>query len=285
VNSSPDPGSASSPRLERGVLGEVALGTAPLAFRDVSREDAIATIRTAVDAGVRLIDTALAYNRPGSVSWSEETVRDALAGMPGDARPLVATKGGHWRDGDGFPVDGRPQTLRANCLTSLRSLGVERLDLYFLHHVDPHVPLAESVGALDALRREGLIAAIGLSNVSVEQLDVAQGIAPVAAVQNRLSVLERDDAVTARRCAELGVLYLAYQPFGGGGGAIDAHPALRRIAAAHGVAPHRVALAWLAAVSPAVVALVGSTRAATILDSLAASGLRLDADELAELSA
>src|SRR5215469_3370936 len=114
----------------------IGLGTAQFAFRDGTPEDSVATVRAALDAGVRLIDTALAYTRAGVESYAEQIVARALRGIVRD-RPLVATKGGHWREGDTFPVDGRPETLRAHCEISLRTLGVDQIDLYQLHHVDP----------------------------------------------------------------------------------------------------------------------------------------------------
>src|SRR5215469_5938263 len=161
----------------------IGLGTAQFAFRDGTPEDSVATVRAALDAGVRLIDTALAYTRAGVESYAEQVVARALRGVSGE-RPLIATKGGHWRDGDRFPVNGRPDTLRAHCEISLRTLETDRIDLYQLHHVDARVPLLDSVGALDQLRREGKIAAIGLSNVTIAQLDEALAVAPIATVQN-----------------------------------------------------------------------------------------------------
>src|SRR5262249_45931104 len=117
-------------------IAGIGLGTAQFAFRDGTAEDSVATVHAALDAGVMLIDTALAYTRPGVESYAEAVVARALRGLAGE-RPLVATKGGHWRDGDGFPVDGRPQTLRAHCEISLRTLGTGCIDLYQLHYVDP----------------------------------------------------------------------------------------------------------------------------------------------------
>jgi pyridoxine 4-dehydrogenase len=261
----------------RGIDG-IGLGTAQFAFRDGTDGDCVATVHAALDAGVRLIDTALAYTRPGVESYAEQLVARALWGMPGE-RPLVATKGGHWRDGDTFPVDGRPDTLRAHCEISLRTLEVDRIDLYQLHHVDPRVPLAESVGALEGLRREGKVAAIGLSNVTIAQLDEALAIAPIAAVQNRLSLLDPGDLPTALACAERGVAYLAYAPFGG-----PSHrppEAALAIASRRGVSAQRVMVAWLLAQSPNIVPLVGASRPATIRDS--AAPLRLREEDLAGL--
>jgi aryl-alcohol dehydrogenase-like predicted oxidoreductase len=246
--------------------GSIGLGTAQFAFREGTAEECVATVHAALDAGVRLIDTALAYTRPGAGSYAEQLVARALRGTAGE-RPLIATKGGHWRDGDRFPVDGRPAALRAHCETSLAALEVDRIDLYFLHHVDPGVPLAESAGALEQLRGEGKIAAIGLSNVTVAQLDQALAVAPVAAVQNRLSYGDPQDLPVALACARRGVAYLAYSPFGGPSGTPPA--AALAVAARRGVSVHRVLLAWLRYQSPGIVPLAGASRPASIRDSAA----------------
>jgi pyridoxine 4-dehydrogenase len=256
----------------------IGLGTAQFAFRDGTPEDSVATVHAALDAGVRLIDTALAYTRPGVESYAEDIVARALRGLAGE-RPLVATKGGHWRDGDGFGVDGRPETLRAHCEISLRTLGADRIDLYQLHYVDPAVPLADSVGALAQLRQEGKIAAIGLSNVTVAQLDEALTVTPVATVQNRLSYAFPGDLPTALACAERNVAYLAYAPFGGPSRPLP--EAALAIAGRHGVSAHRVLLAWLRAQSPAIVPLAGASKPGSIRDSAAPFGLiDLDLEEL-----
>jgi len=240
------------------------LGTAQFAFGKGTAEDSVATVHAAVRAGVELIDTALAYTRAGIESYAEQVVARALRDAPGP-RPLIATKGGHWRDGDHFPVDGRPEALRAHCEISLRTLAVEQIDLYQLHHVDPAVPLADSVGALEQLRREGKVAAIGLSNVTIAQLDVALAIAPVASVQNHLSPADPGDLPMALACAERNVAYLAYSPFGGPGGTPP--EAARVIARQRGVSVQRVQLAWLRGQSPNIVPLVGASRPASIRDS------------------
>jgi aryl-alcohol dehydrogenase-like predicted oxidoreductase len=245
----------------------------------------VATVRAALGADVRLIDTALAYTRPGVESYAEHIVASALRSAAGalrsaaGERPLVATKGGHWRDGDRFPVDGRPATLRAHCEISLRTLGTDRIDLYFLHHVDPAVPLADSVGALGRLRQEGKVAAIGLSNVTLAQLDEALAVTPVHAVQNRLSYANPADLPMALACAERGLPYLAYSPLEAPSG-----PPLRAalaVAGRHGASVQRVLLAWLREQSPSIVPLVGASRPASIRDS--ANPLHLTTADLAEL--
>jgi pyridoxine 4-dehydrogenase len=258
----------------------IGLGTAQFAFRDRTAEESVATVHAALDAGVTLIDTALAYTRPGIESYAEQVIARALRGLT-TGRPLVATKGGHWRRGDSFPVDGRPGTLRAQCEISLRALEVDRIDLYQLHHVDPQVPLPDSVGALGQLRQEGKIAAIGLSNVTVTQLDEALAVAKIATVQNRLSCSDPGDLPVALACAERNIAYLAYSPFGGPAAPIP--PAALAVARRRDVSPHRILLAWLREQSPNIVPLAGASRPASIRDS--AAGLDLKDQDLEDLCA
>jgi aryl-alcohol dehydrogenase-like predicted oxidoreductase len=257
--------------------GRIGLGTAQLAFKDVPVAQAVATIHAALDSGIDLVDTALAYTRPGVESFAETVVAKALRGR---ADVLVATKGGHRRAGDQFPIDGRPAALRADCAVSLRTLGVEALDLYQLHHVDPDVPLVESVGALEELRTAGKIRRIGLSNVDTAQIEEARTVAPIASVQNRLSIGERADLPTVEYCARHGIAYLAYMPLHGVGNAA----AVQAVAGRHGVSPQRVRLAWVLAQAPNVMALVGSSRPVTIEDSAAAAGMPLDDEDLRRLN-
>jgi aryl-alcohol dehydrogenase-like predicted oxidoreductase len=259
----------------RGV-GTIGFGTAPLAFKNVSVDQAVATVRAAVDSGVDLVDTALAYTRPGVESFAEAVVAKALGG---GADVLVATKGGHRRAGDAFPVDARPASLRADCDVSLRTLGVDAIGLYQLHHVDPRVPLVESVGALEELRIEGKIGMIGLSNVDIAQIEQARTVAPIVSVQNRLSYADRDDLATAEYCGRQGIAYLAYMPLHGSGDVA----AVQAVADRHGVSPQRVRLAWLLAQGTHIMALVGASRPATIVDSAPAGGLRLNDDDLRRL--
>ena len=263
----------------RGIEG-IGLGTAQFAFRDGTLEDSMVTVHAALDAGVMLIDTALAYTRAGIESYAEQVVARALRGLT-TGRPLIATKGGHWRRGDSFPVDGRPDTLRAHCEISLRTLDAERIDLYQLHHVDPQVPLPESVGALGQLRHEGKIAGIGLSNVTVAQLDEALAVAPIDTVQNRLSYSDPRDLLMALACAERDIAYLAYSPFGGPAGPLP--QAALAVARRRGVSAHRVLLAWLREQSPNIVPLAGASRPASIRNS--AARLDLTDQDLEDLRA
>lgn len=257
----------------------IGLGTAQFAFRHGPIEDSIATVHAAVDAGVRLIDTALAYTRAGAESYAEEVVARALPDIAGEG-PLIATKGGHWRHGDQFPVDCSPQALRAHCEISLRTLKTDRIDLYQLHHIDPNVPLSDSVGALEQLRVEGKIAAIGLSNVTVAQLDEALAFAPIAAVQNRLSFSNPGDVSTAISCANRHIAYLAYKAFGEPSQGV--HEAVAMIAHRRRVSVQRVLLAWSREQSPNILPLVGASRPASIRDS--ASLIDLTEQDRADLA-
>jgi aryl-alcohol dehydrogenase-like predicted oxidoreductase len=254
-----------------------------LAFKDVTERESLRTIHAAIDAGISLIDTAIAYTRPGNDSYAESLIRKALSTRRA-SHVLVATKGGHWRSGDEFPVDGSPLALRRHCELSLKSINRDRIDLYQLHQVDPVVPLAESVNALADLQREGKVDLIGLSNVSETQIAVASRVARISSVQNRASLDHRDNLSVARYCSQHGILFMAYMPFEGSGRTSKTYAAsVSTIAAAHQVSRHRVALAGLMALGSNILPLVGATRPASIRDSAAAGDLSLSIDELVAL--
>jgi aryl-alcohol dehydrogenase-like predicted oxidoreductase len=263
----------------------IGLGTMPLSVPGRPGEDqAVATIHAALGAGVNLLDTADAYSEgERDVGAGERLIARALRGVPEADRPLVATKGGHTRPGGRWELDGRPEYLRAACEASLRALETDRIDLYQLHRPDPATPFAESVGALRELLDEGKIRLVGLSNVTVAQLEEAEAIVEVAAVQNELSLgyvapIENGEVAA---CAERGIPLLAWSPLGGASGAAGAGSgAVGRIAGERGVSPQRVVLAWLLSLSPTVLPIPGSRRPETILDSVAAAELELGADEL-----
>ena len=257
----------------------VALGTAKFAFSGIERSEAVRALVDAVNGGVTLVDTALAYTRPGVESYAEQVVRDVIAKVGRDSL-TIATKGGHWRRGNEFPIDGSPEALRRHCQISLRTLGVERIDLYQLHHPDPGLPIEDSVAALEELRSEGLVAAIGLSNVSAEQLERARLVTTIDTVQNRLSVTSPEDLPLATACARAGIPYLAYQPLNGGSIPI---PAVLRVAQRHKVSPHQVMLAWVIAQGPGVIPIVGATTTQSIEDCLQTVNLHLDTADLADL--
>jgi aryl-alcohol dehydrogenase-like predicted oxidoreductase len=288
-------------RLGDVELTRIGLGCMPMSVgAGRERGRANETIGAALDAGVNLLDTADAYALDESeVGHNERLVAAAIrahaagaaAGTAADARrPLVATKGGHTRHGTRWDLDGSPSHLRAACEASLRALGTDAIDLYQLHRPDPRTPYAESVGVLWELRDEGKVRHVGLSNATVAQLEEAERIVPVAAIQNELS--PRYTAPLANgevaACERRGIPFLAWSPLGGfatAGREPGRVPAIKAIAAERGVSAQRVTLAWLMSLSPAIVPLVGASRPETILDSVAALELELERDELDRLNA
>jgi aryl-alcohol dehydrogenase-like predicted oxidoreductase len=275
-------------RLDGTEIFPIGLGAMPMSLPGRPEEErSVRTIHAAVDAGVGLIDTADAYCAgEEEVGHNERLIARALAERPG-ARDavLVATKGGHTRPGGAWEIDASPAHLRAACEASLRALGTDRIDLYQLHRPNPDVPFAESVGALKELRDEGKVRWVGLSNVSVEQIEEARGIVEVVAVQNQLSLGYRGpiEKGEVAHCAEHGIAFLAWSPLGGISDAAEAAAQVaevRAVAGRHGVSPQQVALAWLLSLSDTLVPIPGSSRPETVTDSLAAARLELAREEL-----
>jgi len=275
-------------------VSAVGLGGMPLSIEGrPDRDRAIATVHAALDAGVTLIDTADAYHRDaGEVGHNEELVAEALRSWGGDpSTVLVATKGGHLRPGDGsWTKDGRPEHLKAAAKASAQRLGVDAIGLYQFHRPDPSVPYAESIGALVELLDEGVIQQAGISNADVAQIDEANEVlgGRLASVQNQFSPAFRSSLGELQHCAELGIAFLPWSPLGGiarAGEVGTAHAAFGRVAESRGVSPQQVTLAWELALAPVVVPIPGSSRPASIQDSVRAADLDLTADELAELSA
>ena len=268
----------------------IGLGGMPMSLRGrPPEEQSIRTIHAALDAGANLIDTADAYARDGAdIGHNERLIAKALKGRRDDI--IVATKGGHLRDRHGgWSVDGSPEHLRAACEASLKALETDRIDLYQLHRPDPTVPYAESVGALKELQDQGKIRWAGISNANVEQIEQALEIIDLVSVQNQLSLGYTSPLAKGevRLSTDRAIAFLPWSPLGGIGraespGGVDP---VRDAAAAHGVSPQRVALAWLLSLGPTVIPIPGSTRPETITDSLAAASLALADDELEAITA
>jgi aryl-alcohol dehydrogenase-like predicted oxidoreductase len=255
-------------------------------------EQGVATIHAALEAGVTLIDTADSYCLDDSeVGHNERLIGEALRSWGGDPSDvLVATKGGHIRPGGRWEVDGTPSHLRSACEASLRALGVDTIDLYQFHRPDPSVPYADSVGALRELREAGKVRTVGISNASVDQIREAVEIlgGGLVSVQNQFSPDFRSSEAELRRCEEMGLAFLPWSPFGGASRAAEVgsrFAVFAEVATAHDVSPQQVTLAWMLALSPAVIPIPGSSRPETIRDSVAAANLHLTDDELTRLSA
>jgi aryl-alcohol dehydrogenase-like predicted oxidoreductase len=255
-----------------------------------SEQQAIRVIHAALDAGITLIDTADVYCLDDSeIGHNERLIGRALSSRSsGQDRVIVATKGGMRRPGGRWEVDGRPEHLRLACDRSLKSLGVERIDLYQLHTPDPKVPLADSVGTLGELQQSGKIRWVGLSNVSVAEIRQAQAIASVTTVQNRLNPFFREALAggVVEYCTQQGIGFLAYSPVGGGrlNRKLPAHPVLRPMATRLGVTPHALVLAWVLARSAAVLVIPSARTVEHALDSTTAAEIELSEADLAAIT-
>lgn len=313
------------PALDRDVA-PIGLGCMGMSWAyttpDTRSDDAsVAVIDAALDLGISLLDTSDAYG----LGHNEQLVGRAVAGRRDDA--VIATKGGLVSSYvDGKPHlerDGRPDRLRAAVDASLRRLRVEVIDLYYLHRIDPAVPLEDSWGALAEQVDAGKVHALGLSEVSVEEAALAHAVHPVAAVQSELSLWTRDalgDGTTADGhpagdvvgwCGENGAIFVPFAPLGRGflTGALDtarlpdtdmrvALPrftgeaaasntrivdAVRGVAAGHGTTAAAVALAWVLARGEHVIPIPGTTKTHRLAENLSAADLRLTPEDLATL--
>jgi aryl-alcohol dehydrogenase-like predicted oxidoreductase len=197
---------------------------------------------------------------------------------------IVATKGGLTRPRGRWDRDARPDHLRAACDQSLTALGVECIDLYQLHAPDPNVPLPDSIGALAELQQAGKIKWIGVSNVSVAEIEQASAIVDVVTVQNRLNPFFREAIETGvvQHCADHDIGFLAYSPVGGGrlNKKLPSYPTLRPIADHHGLSAHAVVIAWVLAQGPTVIPIPAGRTEHHALDSLTAADVTLTDDEL-----
>ena len=254
---------------------------------------AIKVIHHAVDQGVTFFDTADSYGLGQTdMGHNERLFGLALAQLSAGVRDelVVATKSGFARPGGAWVPNGRPEYLRRQCESSLRNLGVERLDLLQHHRPDPDVPIAESIGAFARLRDEGKVRFVGVSEYSVAQLDEAQVVTEIASTQNQYSLAhrqpEQDGTLAATRSRRLA--FIPWSPLGGTGAtpARDLgrrHPTVAGLAEQFGVSPQQLAVAWLLNKGPQVIVIVGASRAASIEDSARAADLELDADHIAQI--
>lgn len=269
----------------------VGLGAMPLSIQGRPTEEsaAIRVIHAALEGGATLIDTADVYCLDDDdIGHNERLIAKALRTWKGDPLDVVvATKGGMRRPRGAWERDARPALLKQACERSLKALGVERIDLYQLHAPGPSVPFLDSVGALQELLRAGKIRWVGLSNVSVEQIEAASSLVPVVTVQNRMSPFFREalQGGVVAECERKGIGFLAYSPVGGGrlNRKLPSIAALQPLARRHGVSPHAVVLAWVLAQGKTVIAIPGARTVEHLHSSLGAADLELGPEELATI--
>jgi pyridoxine 4-dehydrogenase len=240
-------------------------------------DECVRVLRRAVELGVDLIDTAASYGP----EVSEDLIRAALHPYPDGL--VIATKTGFARTGPGKWVAlGRPEFLRQDVELSLRRLGLDRIDLLQLHRIDPVVPLADQIGELDALRTEGKIRHIGLSEVSVEQVEAARALAPIASVQNLYNLSNRKAEDVLNHCAANDIAFIPWFPLATGKLTGPDGP-LGAMAAEHGATPAQLALAWLLRRSPAMLPIPGTSSVAHLEENVAAAGVELTDEQYAAL--
>ena len=239
-------------------------------------DECIAVLRRAVELGVNFIDTADSYGP----HVSEELIAEALHPYPEDL--VIATKGGLVRPGPNvWDPDGRPEHLREVCEGSLQRLKLDQIPLYQFHRPDPKVPLEESVGALAALKDEGKIRHVGLSNVSEAQLHLAMRIVPIVSVQNMFNLTDRSAEPVLAVCEIEDIVFIPWRPVDGG---TLSSGAVAEIAKARGCTTSQVALAWLLDRSPVILPIPGTASVAHLEENVAAANLHLTAEEVAILT-
>lgn len=233
------------------------------------RRASLAVARRAVELGVTLIDTAHLYGGGAN----EELLAEALHPYPDEL--LITTKVGVARSASSgeWGLDGRPAVLRAQVEQALRRLRVERIELLQLHRIDPETPLADQLGTLRDLQTEGKLGRIGLSEVTVTELDQAREIIDVASVQNRYNLLDREHEPVLATCEAAGIAFLPWRPVAAGTSGAQAE--IASVAAETGATPTQVALAWLLGRSPVILPIPGTTRIDHLEENLAAADLHL----------
>jgi aryl-alcohol dehydrogenase-like predicted oxidoreductase len=241
------------------------------------RAEAIKVLRRAVEVGINFIDTADSYGP----NVSEEIIAEALHPYP--AGLVIATKGGFMRPGPNQWVEnGKPEHLRSACEGSLRRLRLERIDLYQLHRIDPKVPAEDQLGTLKDLQAQGKIKHIGLSEVSVRQIQHARTIVPIVSVQNRYSVTDRGSEDVLKYCENEKMGFIPWFPLAAGRVSGSESP-ISRIAAQWKATPSQVALAWLLARSPVMLPIPGTSKVKHLEENVAAAELKVDAMKMQEL--
>jgi pyridoxine 4-dehydrogenase len=237
-------------------------------------EKAVRVLQRAVELGVNFIDTADSYGP----HIAEQLIADALYPYPG---LVIATKGGFERPGPGQWVqNGRPEYLREQLEGSLKRLRRDHIEVYQLHRIDPKVPAEEQFAALREFKHEGLVRHVGLSEVSIADIERAREIVPIVSVQNRYNVTYRKWEREVEYCEREGLAFIPWFPLSAG--AVD-HPALHQVAARHGATVFQIALAWLLERSPSILVIPGTSSVEHLEENVAAAEIRLSKKDMKEL--
>lgn len=271
--------------MELGVLDvrRLGFGTMQLTGPGVwgpprDRDEALKVLRRSVELGVNLIDTADSYGP----NVAEELVHEAL--HPYADNLVIATKAGFTRSGPNqWEECGRPDYLRSQCEGSLRRLGVEQIDLFQLHRVDPHVNADEQFGLLKALRDEGKVREVGLSEVGVKQIEAARRIVPIVSVQNLYNIAQRDADDVIDFCEENHIGFIPWFPLGSGKLSADGGP-LERVASELGAAVSQISLAWLLRRSSVMLPIPGTSSIAHLEENCGAANVVLSDEVYEELT-
>ncbi|MGB8592141.1 MAG: aldo/keto reductase [Candidatus Acidiferrales bacterium] len=264
-------------RLTRLGFGSMRITGKGIWGERADRPEAIRVLRRAVELGINFIDTADSYGP----NVSEEIIAEALHPYPSNL--VIATKGGYERPGpDRWVENGRPEHLRSACEGSLRRLRLDRIDLYQLHRIDPKVPAEDQLGALKDLQARGKIRHIGLSEVSVPQIQHAQTIVPIVSVQNRYSLADRGSEDVLRNCEKEKMAFIPWFPLAAGQLSRGESP-IRRVAERLKATPSQVALAWLLSRSPVILPIPGTSSVEHLEENIAAAGLKIDESKMQEL--
>jgi pyridoxine 4-dehydrogenase len=245
------------------------------------RTEAIRVLCRAIELGVDFIDTADSYGP----EVAEELIHDALYPYPPGL--VIATKAGLVRpgpsSGDEWPRLGRPEYLRQECEMSLRRLGLERIDLFQLHRIDPKVPADDQFGLLRDLQREGKVRHVGLSEVKVQDIEAAARIVPIVSVQNRYNVVDRQSEDVLDYCESRRIGFIPWFPVASGQ-LVEPGGAVAEVARATGATPSQVSLAWLLRRSPAMLPIPGTSKVAHLEENCAAATVKLTEEQFTRLS-
>jgi aryl-alcohol dehydrogenase-like predicted oxidoreductase len=242
-------------------------------------DEVIRVLRRAVELGVTFIDTAASYGP----EVSERLIHEALHPYPEDL--VIATKAGFARPGPGrWEINGKPEFLKSQAEKSLRLLGLERIELFQLHRVDSEVPLADQLGALLELQAQGKIGRIGLSEVTVPQIEAAREITSIVSVQNLYNLSERRSEPVLEHCEREGIAFIPWFPMATGDLAKHDGP-LKRIAEEHSATPAQLALAWLLQRSPVLLPIPGTSSVTHLEENLGAALIELAPEQVQQLDA